>query len=126
MRNLFCLVGMHIKVDDDTIARMVESFIAQRKLTAFICDTEADYKILNAERKRCGMKVDLYHIKHNEPIRGPYSHELLREAGETFGGTVRYLSEAVPAPSHMPLIVRAYLHNFTMFHKAIYMVSDQR
>jgi hypothetical protein len=121
------IVGMYIKAGDDTVARMVESFVAQKYMLAFICEREEDFDFLMREvRGNQRLKINFYHMKNPEALRGPYSPDLMREVGQACGGTVRYLCESVPAPSHMPVLVSHFLHNFSMFHKAIVLTPDPR
>ena len=116
------VVGMHIKVDDVSIARMIETFVPANRLMAFLVERKEDYDFLNEElRRRQKLKINLYLVSNTDNMRGSYSPSQLHEVGEACGGVVRYLSEAVPAPSHMPILVRAFLQSFSGFHDALYL-----
>ena len=121
------IVGMHIKVDDPAIARMVESSVAPKRMMTFLAEFQEDYDLINRElRARQNLKFTLVKISNTENMSGSFSTRQLRDFGHTCGGTVHYLNDAVPAPSHMPVMVRAFLQSFTMLHKIIYVKPDPR
>lgn len=118
---------MHIKVDDAKVARILEGLIPPRRLMAFIVSNQSDYDFINTElRKKQKLRFDLNLIENMENQRVPYSHDVLSELGEMCGGSVRYVGDNVPAPTHMPKIVNIFLQSFCSIHRALYLTPNER
>lgn len=106
---------------------MVESSVAPKRMMTFLTDSQEDYDLISAElRGRQRLRFNLCCVKHTSDQSGTFSPSQLSDFGRVCGGPVRYLIDEVPAPSHMPVLVRAFLQSFAMFHKVIFVKSDPR
>lgn len=120
---------MHIKVDSPEVARMLETAVGAKRMMTFLTERKEDYNLINRElraRSGLGLKFSLVQINNSSNMTGTFSHGQLAEFGRECGGIVRYLNDDVPAPSHMPVMVRSFLQSFVMLHKVIYVKSDAR
>ncbi len=70
--------------------------------------------------------IDIVVIKNTSEQRRPYDAHALKSLGTQLGGTVTYLTQAVPVPEGMPMMVRAYLETFQMIHKVLVLQPNSR
>lgn len=114
-------------MEDDRIARMVEHFVPANRLMAFLVDNDEDFKLLDSElRRKQHLKIDIFTMKNAIIPPRPYDSRLMAEQGDRMGGSLRYLSDATPAPQCMPQLVMSYLCTFQAFHKAMYLTPSDR